>query len=236
MERHPIAHVMTADLARRIVLAALAVGAAYAFTRQCRKPAGWLGRRVARAMNVGHAKLTTWGLRGVRVEPTARVLDVGCGGGRTLRTLAAMASEGRVDGIDYSPASVSVAHGTNADLVASGRVTVQQGTASRLPFADATFDLVTAVETHYYWPDLRADFREVLRVLKPGGRFVIIAEAYKGGAFDWAQRFIMQGVLRSNYLTLDEHRSALVESGFDDVEVDASRRWMRAIATRPQTV
>lgn len=43
------------------------------------------------------------------------------------------------------------------------------------------FDLATAVETHYYWPDLNADMQEVLRVLKPVGTLIIIAEAYKGG-------------------------------------------------------
>ena len=61
---------------------------------------------------------------------------------------------------------------------------------SKLPFPDGMFDLVTAVETHYYWPDLVADMREVLRVLKPGGTFVLIAEAYKDGGGldhpDWA--------------------------------------------------
>ena len=41
-------------------------------------------------------------------------------------------------------------------------------------------DVVTAVKTHYYWPDLHADLREILRVLKPGGALVVIAEAYRG--------------------------------------------------------
>ena len=42
------------------------------------------------------------------------------------------------------------------------------------------FDLVTAVETHFFWPDLPNDVREVLRVLKPGGTFLLIAEVYRG--------------------------------------------------------
>ena len=49
-----------------------------------------------------------------------------------------------------------------------------------MPFPDGVFDLVTAVETHYFWPDMAADMREVFRVLKPGGGFILIAEAYKG--------------------------------------------------------
>jgi len=45
------------------------------------------------------------------------------------------------------------------------------------------FDLVTAIETQYYWPDLVNDMREILRVLAPGGTLVIIAESYKNGKF-----------------------------------------------------
>lgn len=44
-----------------------------------------------------------------------------------------------------------------------------------LPFPDRSFDVVTVVETHYYWPDLPASLREILRVLEPGGTFALIA-------------------------------------------------------------
>lgn len=47
--------------------------------------------------------------------------------------------------------------------------------------SDGTFDILTAVETHYYWPDLPANVRGILRVLKPGGTFALIAETYREG-------------------------------------------------------
>ena len=220
-------------MAREVVAWGLAIGGAYAVMRQCRRPSGWLGRRLARAMNVSHAKLTAWGLQPVKLEANSRVLDIGCGGGETIRTMAGIA--GHVNGVDYSPASVAVTEQRNADLISAGRVAVQQASVSRLPFPDAAFDIVTAVETHYYWPDLPHDFREVLRVLTPGGRFVIIAEAYRGRRMDWMYFPVMRFGLRSTYLTLDEHRAKLVEAGFVAVEVDtdASRAWMRAAGSRP---
>src|SRR5260370_33010975 len=60
---------------------------------------------------------------------------------------------------------------------------MEEGSVTALPFPDRTFDIVTAVETHYYWPDLPANVREILRVLKPGGTFALIAETYLGGSF-----------------------------------------------------
>jgi len=62
-------------------------------------------------------------------------------------------------------------------LIQAGRVQIEQASASRLPFADEKFDLVTAVETLYYWPNPATDLQEVLRVLKPGGTLVIISAA-----------------------------------------------------------
>jgi len=107
-------------------------------------------------MNLSHATMTDWGLKQVMVAKNAAILDVGYGGGRTVQRLATFASEGHVIGLDYSAASVAVARSTNANEIEAGRVHITRGSAAALPFPDRTFDVVTAVETHYYWPDLRA--------------------------------------------------------------------------------
>jgi 2-polyprenyl-3-methyl-5-hydroxy-6-metoxy-1,4-benzoquinol methylase len=94
--------------------------------QQARKPSGWLGRRVVRAMNLSHASIANWGLQQVTVPKTAAILDVGCGGGSTVRRLAAMASEGKVIGLDYSFASVAVSRDTNAKEIDAGRVQIER--------------------------------------------------------------------------------------------------------------
>jgi SAM-dependent methyltransferase len=226
---------MTVELVRRLGTVGLGAVAAYALSRQCRKPSGWLGRRVARTMNLSHAPLTGWGLGHVRIEPGWRILDVGCGGGRTMQTMAEQVPDGHVDGVDYSLASAAMARQTNADLIRAGRASVQEASVSRLPFPDESFDLVTAVETHYYWPDFPNDLREVRRVLKPGGRLLIIAETYRGHWMDWMYLPVMRLLLGALYLSLDEHRTALTTAGFDGVTVDRERLrgWMCAQGTRP---
>jgi SAM-dependent methyltransferase len=67
-------------------------------------------------------------------------------------------------------------------MIAQGCVFIAQASVSKLPFKDGKFDVDTAVETQYYWPDLKNDKGEILRVLKPGGRLMIVAESYKGSA------------------------------------------------------
>ena len=190
-------------------------------SNQVRKPSGRLGRAVVGRMNLSHASLTDWGLEHVRIEPSFTMLDVGCGGGRTIHVLAARAPNGRVYGIDYSEASVEASRETNQSAVAAGRVEIPQGSVSKLPFADAMFDLVTAVETHYYWPDLPNDAREIARVLKPGGTLVVIAEAYKG-RWGWLFQLAMLP-MRAKLMSADEHRAWLETAGFTDVQVAEKR-------------
>ena len=69
---------------------------------QCHCPMGAKGKTVAALMNKNHDLLSTWGLKHVQIEPNFYILDVGCGGGRTISKLADQAVKGRVFGIDYS--------------------------------------------------------------------------------------------------------------------------------------
>jgi ubiquinone/menaquinone biosynthesis C-methylase UbiE len=94
--------------------------------------------------------------------------------------LAAIATEGKVYGIDHSAESVAMAIRTNKQWIDIARVEVRKASVSRLRFSDGAFDVITAVETHFWWPALPTDMREVLRVLEPGGRLMMIAEVYKG--------------------------------------------------------
>ena len=63
---------------------------------------------------MSHSKLTDWGLKHVSIESGYTILDVGCGGGRTVNKLAAIATQGKVYGVDYSDASVAATKKTNA--------------------------------------------------------------------------------------------------------------------------
>lgn len=203
---------------------------------QCRRPHGWLGRWFLGNMNKRHSPLTDWGLSHVAIPSAGAMLDIGCGGGRTIQKLALAAPKGKVCGIDHSPDSVAATSRLNAEAVARGQVEIRQGSVSELPWPDATFSLVTAVETHFFWPDLPGDVREVLRVLSPGGQFILIAEVYKGSGKTAARMMEKYSHLTDmTLLTADEHRSLLANAGFRPVEVfeQHEKGWICAVGTRP---
>ena len=103
------------------------------------------------------------------------MLDIGCGGGATLQRLLKRSKNGMVYGIDISEESVAKARVVNADTL-NKQVFIRQGSAEKLPYKNESFDLVTAVETVYFWPNLPSRLQEVRRVLKPGGHFAIMVE------------------------------------------------------------
>jgi ubiquinone/menaquinone biosynthesis C-methylase UbiE len=187
-------------------------------------------------MNRSHSNLTEWGLKHISVQKHDTILDVGCGGGKTIARLAAMGTEGKTYGIDYSEESVAASRRVNRKLIAAGRVEVMPGSVSRLPFPDQIFDLVTAVETHYYWPDLNADMQEILRVLKPGGALIIIAEAYKGGKYDQMLQKLeaLRGMMNYAHLTVSEHRELFSKAGYSEVQVfeEYEKGWICAVGKR----
>jgi SAM-dependent methyltransferase len=195
------------------------------------RPRGRFGRFLVRGMNFGHSGLTVWGLTKVEIPENATVLDIGCGGGRTLERLASFARLGKVVGIDYSEDSVEVARKRNQRLIAEGRVEVLHGSVSSMPFPEATFDLVSAVETYYFWPDIVADLAEVRRVIKPGGQLVIIAGMYRGSRFERRNmRLIRAGGMRC--FSVQEFEDALQDAGFPAavVSVEPQKGWICVVS------
>jgi SAM-dependent methyltransferase len=225
---------LSPSMIRQLVSIAVLVVAVPYVLNQVRKPTKWVGRFFLWTMNMSHSGLTDWGLAHVGIERDFTILDVGCGGGRTIQKMAALATAGRVLGVDYSPGSVDASRAQNPALVQAGRVEIRQASVSQLPFPDRMFDLVTAVETHYYWPDLPHDTREILRVVKPGGTLMIIAESYKGGRNGFVQHLAMMP-LRAAHLSADEHRRLLEGAGFSDVQVFEHRDngWICVLGRSP---
>jgi ubiquinone/menaquinone biosynthesis C-methylase UbiE len=214
------------------------MGAADKVIAQCRKPSGFFGRFILWDMNRHHSKLTDWGLSHVSIGKNDTILDVGCGGGRTISKLATLANSGKIHGIDYSEESITAAHRRNTRWVDIGRVSIREGMVSQLAFDDNTFDLVTAIETHLFWPDLPSDFREIYRVLKPLGTLLIVAEIYKGGKhLEGVRKQIFEKHLAANMnlLSPEEHRDLFASAGFVEVQIfeKLEKGWICSFGRKP---
>lgn len=260
------------------------------------RPEGEAGAAMLARMNESHAAVTNWALDFLPLHPGMQAIDIGCGGGATLRRLAfrmglvdeagnpreearegACASDagrrrgnartaedgrppegareggadesretagagdakapeggtGHVTGIDYSPVSCGESRAFNAAAVAAGAVDVVEGSVDALPFPDGAFDVATTVESFYFWPHPAADLREVRRVLKPGGTFLLVADVYRtpglpAHAQDAISRFDM------TVLDPEGYRRLFAEAGFSrcDVHLREGTTWICVEGTR----
>ncbi len=141
-------------------------------------PEGDAGRTMLGRMNGSHAGLTAWALSVLCPGSGDCVLDIGCGGGAALRRISEIVTSGHLTGVDYSDVSVALSRETNADDIAAGKTEIIKASVEALPFADESFDCIITVESFYFWPDPLENLREVCRVLRRGGRFVIASDVY----------------------------------------------------------
>ena len=96
------------------------------FFTNCAHPKGRMGRAMLKFMNLTHAPLTNWGLGLIEFQDGWTMLDVGCGGGKTLQRLLKRSQGAKVYGIDISDESVAKARKQNADVL-DKQVFVQKG-------------------------------------------------------------------------------------------------------------
>ena len=171
------------------------------------------------------------------LSPGARVLDVAAGPG-TLSFLAAR-NGARVTAIDFSPAMIEkLRERASTETVA---VESQVGDGQALPFADASFDGAFCAFGLMFFPDRVLGFRELLRVLVPGGVAVVSSWASEDGD-TW--RNLIWGAVREHMPNLplggsapplgnaDDCRQEMTAAGFEDVEVHEFAHTLPAMTTR----
>jgi ubiquinone/menaquinone biosynthesis C-methylase UbiE len=141
--------------------------------RQSGCPTGFLGGLIARIMAKETAAANEALLSLVELQPTDQVLEIGFGHGRTMDRAAAAVPQGFIAGADLSDDMVRMAAKRLRQAIEAGRAEVQRADSARLPYENGRFDKAYALHTLYFWKHPEQHLREVCRVLKRGGRFVL---------------------------------------------------------------
>ena len=139
-------------------------------------PRGALGRLGGVIMARSTRQRNAWTLSFLDTGQDDHILEVGCGPGALIQVLAARATDGLVVGADLSPVMLQQAARRNAQAIREGRVRLQLGSATALPFEDASFDKELSANSLPFWPNQEAGVKEMRRVLKPGGVIAIILQ------------------------------------------------------------
>ena len=187
--------------------------------RQAQHPEGLLGRIAVRVMGkatAGHVRWTA-GLLGPRDDD--HVLDVGFGAGASVALLASRVPRGQVTGVEPSRAAIEVAARRNAAAIAAGSVRLVQAAGGALPFSDASFDKACSVDTVYVIEDPGGLFRELRRVLRPGGLAAV--------GFPERERFLRLQLTRARGFyphRLADLEAAFRDAGFANVRVERNER------------
>ena len=97
------------------------------------RPEGEIGEKMLKRMNKSHGPLRNFGLSQISWRPDMRILDVGCGGGATIREMLELSQDSVIDGVDYSEVSVAQSQELNREYLGK-RCHISQGDAADLPF------------------------------------------------------------------------------------------------------
>ena len=160
--------------------------------------------------------------------PYADLLDVGCGTGFLLDLLAKQ-RDARYCGLDLSENMVNVAKGKD---IPGAAFTV--GSADRLPWPDASFDVVTCSQSFHHYPYPDAAMAEALRVLRPGGLY-LLSDTGIGGLGGWIDNHILFRLARSGdcHTTNRKGIARMMErAGFEVVDSRQLRRFIYTVTGR----
>lgn len=181
---------------------------------QCMKPHGEEGIETIKNMNENHRDISEFAFECINVNVNDKILDIGCGGGVNIEKFLKL-TDNNVDGLDYSEVSVSESIKRNQRAVDEKRCKVIQADVSAMPIDDETYDLASAFETIYFWPDIANTFKEVSRIIKANGQFMIAQGTDGNHPDDEKWLSTVEGM---SLYTAPELEKYLINAGFRSVK------------------
>lgn len=174
-------------------------------------------------------ELYAW--RGISDTPFD-LLDVGCGTGTLGAMLAASPMRARVVGLDYAPSMCKVATEKIRSRKLGDRLHYLAADSEHLPFADASFDVVTCSNSFHHYPHQQQVIHEMRRVLRPGGRLMLI-DGFRDNvigwiAFDVIITAVEKEVFHAPWTTIHNY---FEKAGFRDIRRRKINFWMPALLT-----
>lgn len=165
-------------------------------------------------MNECHAPVALWALTNIKFNEDDTTLDIGCGDGINICRIHKKSPKAKSYGVDYSSTSVKKSKLFNKKLVDSGCVEVYEANVLDMPFDDKKFNIITAFETVYFWPEIVNSFQEVKRILKDDGKFFIVMDA--NGCYTPKLEEITKNE-NCIFYTDEELKELLLEAGFTKI-------------------
>ena len=203
------------------------------FQNTC-KPEGIGGKIMVNMMNAGHSSMAEWGFTHMEIQSDNVCLDIGCGGGANVKKLLVKTPYGKVIGIDYSEVSVIKSSKINKAEIENKHCEILQGNVMKLPFRKETFDIITAFETIYFWPDINEAFKQVYRVLKVSGTFMICNESNGENSKEEKWTKIIQGMKIYNS---EQIKKSLEDAGFTDIKIHKNKKgWLCVVCKKDKDV
>ena len=196
---------------------------------QAERPHGFLGTLFGSSMAFLNAEMNQKVVDLLDVQPSDQVLEIGFGPGKTIQLLAERATTGFVAGIDISETMLRQAAGRNKERISTGHVELRCASVSQIPYDDNQFDKIGAVNTFQFWPHPEEDLKEVYRVLKPGGLFILSVRGRDPAA---KADFNRHGFSEKQ---LQEIASLLEQAGFQVSGPEVAKvRFMTAVCLKAQ--
>jgi len=136
---------------------------------QAGQPRGLVGRLLAWIMVRHNAPDNAWAIDLLNIQDGDHILEVGYGPGAAIELITRRHPATQISGVDHAQTMLEAASARNRAAIAAGKLDLQVGSVTSLPFADASFDKAFAINSIYFWEPPQQGLNELQRVLKPGG-------------------------------------------------------------------